>query len=378
MDVQKANSYSVVFTMQTPDSNNRKTARSSRLALAKVLLLSVVLASAADYSLLFWLKIPQTPTNFIGMYRRVGPESGPQVFCAGSSLTVSALSWSGVSTGLGQGIETWGVGGSSPDIWEEWQKQRPQSNVTIVGVSVYDLNEMHLADARANVVPLSRTIDDLRSSHVDSALWHRVLAQYPLKYVRFLLPTTGNADRVLVGLRDKAADLLGQRNSLAEHEGVALEPPPPILDAGESTSSVSEWSSAHLIRRLAVLRAENRGHHEFLNGPKDRALHRMLSQARKQGRVVLVVLPVSRPYMQEFIDKRTGAAFEEAIKQYMAIVPEATLVRLDLLPDISDPAYFSDLVHMNSLGRRLATQAFLKEVTHGASPRASDANSPVD
>ena len=364
--------------MQIPDSYNRETQRSDRWTLAMVLLLSLILASVADYALFFWLKVPRPPTRFIGIYRRAGPENGPQVFCAGSSLTEAALYWSKVSAALGQGIETWGVGGSSPDIWEQWQKQRPQSNVTIIGVSVYDLNEMHLADARANVVPFSRTIDDLSSSHVDSALSHRILTQYPLKYVRLVLPTAGNADKVLVGLRSKLAGLSGRQGGVAGREGVALQPPPPILDAGESTSAVSEWSPAYLIRRLAVLRAEDRGHHEFLNGPKNRALHRMLSQARNQGRVILVVLPVSRPYLEELLDERANAAFEEAIRQAMAIVPEATVVRLDHVPNISDPAYFADLVHMNSLGRGLATQAFLKEVTHTAAPRTRDANSPVN
>src|SRR6202043_3322349 len=106
----------------------------------------------------------------------VGPESCPQVFCAGSSLLGQAVVWSKVSEAMDQGIESWAVGGSSPDIWEQWQKQRPQSNVTLVGVSLYDLNEMHLAGARASVVPLSRTVDDLWSTHTDSALWHRILS----------------------------------------------------------------------------------------------------------------------------------------------------------------------------------------------------------
>jgi hypothetical protein len=355
--------------MQTLDSSNREVSYSNKLTLAIVLLLSFVIASVADYGLVSWLKVPRPPSSFIGVYRRAGPESGPQVFCAGSSLTESALSWSKVSAALEQGIETWGVGGSSPDIWEEWQKLRPQSNVTIVGISVYDLNEMHLADARANVVPLSRTLGDLWSSHVDPALSHRILTQYPLKYLRLLLPSAGNADKVLVGLRTKIASLRGrQGGGLAAHEGVSFQPPPPILDAGESTSSVSEWSPDYLLRRLAALRAEDRGHHEFLNGPKNRALHRLLSHARKQGRVILLVLPVSRPYTQEFIDGNTDADFEQAISQGMAIVPEATLIRLDRVPDISDPANFADLVHMNSLGRRFATEAFLKVVTHRGSP----------
>lgn len=250
--------------MRIPDSSRRKASRSKISTLAAVLFLSLVLAVVADYLLVLWLAIPQPGTSFLGIYRRVGPESGPQVFCAGSSLTVCALSWSQVSEAMGQGIETWGVAGSSPDIWEQWQKQRPQSNVTVIGVSLFDLNETHLADARACVVPLSRTVEDLWSTHPDSALSHRILSQYSLKYVRLLFPTAGDADKVLVGLRSKAAGLLGRQAGLAEHEGVMVEPPPPMLGATESTSSVNEWSSDHLIRRLAVLRAENRGQHEFL------------------------------------------------------------------------------------------------------------------
>src|SRR5215471_1750198 len=92
---------------------------------AVVLFLSLVLASCANYLLASWLQAFPTPggfNGFIGVYRRVGPEIGPQVLCAGSSLLVSALSWSEVSEGLGQGLETWGIGGSSPDVWEVWQE----------------------------------------------------------------------------------------------------------------------------------------------------------------------------------------------------------------------------------------------------------------
>ena len=356
---------SQVSAMRIPGSTRRKALRSKISTVATVLFLSLVVATVADYLLVLWLAIPQPGSSIV--HRRVGPESGPQVFCAGSSLMGLALSWSKVSRAMDQGIESWAVGGSSPDIWEQWQKQRPHSNVTLVGVSLYDLNEMHLADARASVVPLWRTVDDLWSTHTDSALSHRILSQYLLKFVRLLLPTAGNADKVLVGLRSKAADLLGQQASLEKQEGVVVEPPAPIMDAAESTSSLNDLSSGHLIRRLAVLRAENRGQHEFLKGPKNRALHRLLYQARNQGRVILVVLPVSKPYKQEFIDEATEAAFEEAISQATAIVPEATLIRLDRLPGISDPACFGDSVHMNSLGRRFATEAFLKEVKRSAS-----------
>jgi hypothetical protein len=338
--------------------------------LAGIAFLSLVLSSSASYFLAHWLGLPRS----IEIYRRVGPESGPQVFCAGSSLLIWSLSWREISESLGEGIENWSVGGSSPDIWEEWQQHMPLSNMTIIGVSVYDLNEMHLADDRAKIVPLPRTINDLWASDADSALSHRVLMQYALKYVRLLFPTAGYADKVLVGLRRKVAQALGLQASLDEHEGVLFEQEG-VLDAGESTIKVSDWSSARLLRRVALLRAENRGRHEFFNGPKSRAFPRMLFRARRQGRVIVVVLPVSRAYTEEFIDESTAAAFERAIHEAMAVAPEATLVRLDRVPGISDNGYFADLVHLNSYGRRVATQAFLMDVTKRGSQRALEATS---
>jgi len=359
--------------MHMSGSVRGNTSHPRRMRPAAVLLVSLVLASSANHLLAHWLGLSWT--EGMGIYRRVGPETGRQAFCAGSSLLVSGLSWSKVSEALGQGIETWGVGGSSPDIWEEWQHQRPLSNTMIIGVSVYDLNEMHLANDRATIVPLSRTINDLWASDADPALWHRVLTQYSLRYVRLLFPTAGNADQVQVGMRSKVAEQLRLQASLAEHEGVVFEPSPPLLDAGESTATVSEWSSARVLRRMAALRAENRGRHEFYKGPKRMALHRLLSQGRRQGCVIVVVLPVTREYSEAFLDESAIAAFERAVHEAMAIAPEATFVRLDRVPGISDPRYFSDLVHMNSFGRRLATEAFLTEVTHGGSQRMLDVTS---
>jgi len=325
--------------------------------------MSLALASAASHLLAAWLELSPPPSGYIGAYRRAGPEAGPQVFCAGSSLMVAALSWSEVSQAFGQGIETWSVAGSSPDIWEQWQQQRTRSTTTIIGVSVFDLNEMHVAPDRANIVPISQTIKDLWASHADSALWHRVLTQYALRSAQTFFPTAGNSDRALVGLRKKVAGLLGLDASLAQHEGVVVEPSPPALLAGETTASVADWSSGRLLRRIAALRAENRGQHEFFRGPKHMAFLRMLLRARQRGKVIVVVLPVAREYNDAFIDQRTSPNFERDIEEAAAVVPDATLVRLDRVPGISDSSHFQDLAHMNSLGRRVATQAFLAEVT---------------
>jgi hypothetical protein len=257
------------------------------------------------------------------------------------------------------------VAGSSPDIWEVSQQQRPLSNTTIIGVSVYDLNEMRLSDDRANIVPLARTINDLWASGTEPLLSRRILAQYALKSVRLLFPTAGKADKVLVGVRRKVAEQLGLQASLEEHEGVVLQPSGSVLESGESTMKVSDWSPARVLRRIAALRAENRGRHEFFNGPKRIGFHRMLSQARRQGHVIVVVLPVAKAYLEAFVDESVAAEFERALGEAMADVPEATLVRLDRVRGISDHGYFADLVHLNSFGRRVATQAFLTEALGG-------------
>jgi hypothetical protein len=263
---------------------------------------------------------------------------------------------------LGQGIENWSVGGSSPEIWEVFEQQRRHPKMTIIGVSVYDLNEMRLAPDRASYVSLSQTISDLWASGAEPALSHRILTQYALSYVRLLFPTAGDADRVLVGVRRKVAEQLGLQASLEEHEGILFQPSG-VLDAGESTTKVSDWSVAKILRRIEALRVENRGRHEFFKGPKSMAFHRMLFRARRQGRVIVVVLPVSRAYAKAFLDENVLAAFERALDEAMEIVPEATLVRLDRVPGISDHSNFFDLVHMNSSGRRMATPAFLMEMS---------------
>src|SRR5215831_7944610 len=128
-----------VVELQTPASVRGSTRHPRWMQTAGVLFMSLALASAASHLLAAWLELSPPPSGYIGAYRRAGPEAGPQVFCAGSSLMVAALSWSEVSQAFGQGIETWSVAGSSPDIWEQWQQQRTRSTTTIIGVSVFDL-----------------------------------------------------------------------------------------------------------------------------------------------------------------------------------------------------------------------------------------------
>jgi len=342
--------------------------RPSLKKLGLIVLLGVVLSSAANHALAHWLGLSRTApwARAEAVYRRIGPQSGPQIFCAGSSLLVSGLSWPEVSDSLGQGVENWTVAGSSPEVWEVFQQQSRASNLTIIGISVYDLNEMRLTPERANFVPLGATMADMWSSRTDSDLRHRILNQYAISYVRVLYPLAGDADKVLIEVRTKAADLLGQKASLQEREGIVVEKKG-VLDVQDTSTSLGDWSSARVLRRLEALRAENHGIHLFSAGPKNRALRRVLLRAQQQGRVIVVVLPVSRYYADAFLNQSSLNVFEQSLRQDMASTPEATLVRLDQVPGISDNKYFFDLVHLNSSGRQMATQLFLKEVNKSAS-----------
>lgn len=336
--------------------------------LAVIALFSLVLSSVANHALAHWLGLSRNApwTGASALYRRIGPESGPQVFCAGSSLLVSGLSWPRVSESLGEGVENWTVAGSSPEVWEVFQQRKRISDVTIIGVSVYDLNEMRLTPERASFVPLTATLADLWSSKPDADLRRRILTQYGMAYLQILYPVAGNADKVLVGLRKKIADLLGLQNGLEQHEGVVVERNG-VLEVEDGDTNVSEWSPGRVLRRLESLRADTHGAHDFSAGPKSRALRRVLSRAQEQGRVIVVVLPVSQYYADAFLDKASIAKFDNALQNDMSVAPQATVVRLDRTPGISDNKYFFDLVHMNSSGRQVATSALLKTLDEGAS-----------
>jgi hypothetical protein len=271
------------------------------------------------------------------------------------------LEWSEVSHVLGKGIENWGVGGSSPEIWEVSQKAASQSDLMIVGVSLFDMNEHHLSAFRAAIVPLGQTIRDLWDSGADWQFARRVLGQYPWVYVRRAFPTAGNADAVLVGVRAAIRAKLAGAGAAEDEETAMFLPREPVLQFGKSTARVGDWPAARLVRRLDLLRAENGGKHAF-DGPKRLALHRMLLRAAEHGRVIIVVLPVSPPYVDEFVTAAVTSDFDRAISEAGALVPGTVVVRLDRVPGLSTSDHFSDLVHLNSAGREVATMAFLSKL----------------
>jgi hypothetical protein len=294
-------------------------------------------------------------------YRRIGPSDGPQVFCAGSSLLQFGLSWPEVSATIGQGVENWGVGGSSPDIWEVSQGSASNSNLMIVGVSAYDLNEHHLCNFRAHIVPINQTLHDLWHLKTGWPFSKRVLSQYPLAWLRVLFPTAGQSDAVLVGLRRKLRDFTGSTPTADDQANALILPSKAILKFGDTTEKLSDWPVDKALRRMALQRNEIHGMHGF-DGLKKLAFLRMLERARQRGRAIVVVMPVSPSYAREFLKPDVVRSFESALADARKAAPQALFVRLDQVDALHSDEYYSDFVHLNAAGRRIATEAFLKQL----------------
>ena len=236
------------------------------------------------------------------------------------------------------------------------QPRSPEAVTTFVGVSIYDLNEVSVCDFRADLVPLSQTASDLWISGSDVAFARRMFAWYAMTWSRKAFPTAGRSDHVIFGLRDQARVALqsvGSRTMPAEQElNVASDFVP--------AEKLSDWPQDRLVRRLAVMRASQGS--PWFSGPKHLALLRLLRQARRQGRVMVFVLPVSPRYRSELLSPDDTRRFEASLAAAIEAVPEATWVRLDHDPRLdSDDCYF-DLVHVNLHGRNLVTPALLAAV----------------
>ena len=326
------------------------------VSLLLVVAASVAVAAAANHVLAVSIGIGRGAD-----YRRIGPVSGPQVLCIGSSVLRYSLAWPDVSAVLGQGIEHTNVAGSTPEIWEVFQRQALNTDTTIVGLSPYDLNEYRIGTGHAFVVPLSQTVHDLRESGASWGFSRRVLSEYPMAYARVLFPTAGESNKVLVGVRRLIRQALKLSSSSEDAARVLALPKEPLLDFGGDEGKLSDLARDRVLRRLSLLRAENRGMHAF-HGPKQLALRRIMDRASQLGRVILVVLPVSSDYRREFLPPHAAEQFDQAVADALARVPDAVVVRLDRVPELRSDDYFTDFVHMNSAGRAIATKVFTEAI----------------
>lgn len=323
------------------------------LKLALILCMAVALGSAASHATIRWLGIKASH----GGYRHYGSEGlKAMTILHGSSIAWDGLDWGQISDVQGSAIESWITPGSSPAEWEVEHRRSPQLNHAIIVVSPYDLNEYWLCDFRADIVSLGQSIEDLQYCGSDRQLCKRILSQYPQTFTRKLFPTIGRSDGVMVGVRAKLYELV----SGAANEEIDA---PKLSSAKTSEVAVklSDWSASRLQRRLVLMRTGFQGKHAF-NGPKKLALERLLQRAGQQGRVVLVVMPVSPIYRKEFLGPQVMQEFEQALAEMQQRNPQTSLIRLDRLPDLDNDATFSDLVHLNMYGQQIATAALLPQL----------------
>jgi hypothetical protein len=337
----------------TPILNQAGKSRWSDLAVIACVV--VAIASVVSHSIVRLMGIRSTFSS----YRVYGDERRQtRGILHGSSLAYGGIDWGQVSVHEGYVIESRATPGSSPSEWEiQDLRHSPGVTNTFIVLSVYDLNESILCDFRANLVPLTKTIGDLRASNADWPTWKRLLSQYGVMSIRTLFPTAGRADGVMTGIRDWARKALGRRDTGAG-EGVKFG----ATGASTISERLSEWDKARLQRRLISMRSACLGVHRY-DGVKSVALKRMAARAHARGEVTFIVVPVSATYYKEFVTPAVAASFETALTDFVKHSPETRIVRLDKLPGIENNDLFSDLVHLNMFGQKIATQALLAELS---------------
>lgn len=327
-----------------------------------IILAGCVLSCAiASHIAVSWLRISVT----YGGYHHYGT-SGKEAHTIlhGSSLAYDGIDWGLVSENMGEPIESWATPGSSPAEWEVMHRRSPKATFAFIVVSPYDLNENFLCESRANIVSLWQAVADLVKADSEWTFCKRVISQYPMSIVRTIFPTVGRADGVMTGIRYKLHRIL--RGSSNASAGDA--PKFGSTGSSEVTEKLSEWPAARLQRRLVLMRSSCQGRHSF-NGPKKMSLERLLKSADIQGNVVLIVMPVSPIYRKEFINAQINSDFESQLSSLQAICSRSTLIRLDNLKELQDSAMFSDLVHLNMFGQRIATAALLERLETGVAKK---------
>ena len=334
-----------------------RSAMNYKVQFGVIALAAMTITSGISHFVVRWLHI----RTVVVSHRIIGDcGAKPFAYLAGSSLMLDALSVDRVSMELRHGIETWFVAGSSPSEWEPFQSLAPDARITLVGVSAYDLNEEFLCDFRSEVVPLGQAVRDLAAARSSWPFITRVLSEYPLQYLRILFPTAGRSDGVMGGLKEQLREPL--RPWIAFESDVG--PKVPLLDGGGldyKRERISDWSAGYLLRSVEKLRSACQDRHSF-DGTKNLALLRILERGRRQGRVIVVVLPVSAAYKNGFFTAKTVRKFEDALHAAQLAVPDVFWIRLDQIPQLSSNEYFWDVVHLNTFGQQIATDAFLEQM----------------
>jgi hypothetical protein len=324
------------------------------LQLVFVLTVAVVIAATGSHWLTGWLKIKTKAAQPVTIGK---PNGKPPAFLAGSSLADYGISWDQISTQADTEIKVWGIAGGSPVEFEQFQKQVPEARTTFIVVSVYDLDEAMICDFRAELVPLSRTIQTLMAIHADWSYSERALSQYPMTWLRTLFPTLGRSRGLMGLMRFKIIDLAKTSSpTSATQAGPTIRFGKGTTDDEYRQQRLSDWSGSKIISKLVAMRDDFQGSQSF-NGPKRLAFERMLQYAGQRGRTIVIVLPVSPAYSKEFMSPALVREFEAALTDAQHSAPRSEWLPLDQLPGLASNENFCDLIHLNVFGNRIATEA---------------------
>src|SRR5262245_13494285 len=103
-----------------------------------VLAAAIAIAAIGSHFVASWVKVK---TKAAQPFTFENSSGNPPAFLAGSSVANYGISWEQISTQLNTKIRVWGIAGGSPFEWEQFQKQVPEAQTTIIIVSAIDLDE---------------------------------------------------------------------------------------------------------------------------------------------------------------------------------------------------------------------------------------------
>jgi hypothetical protein len=279
----------------------------------------------------------------------------PAATIGGSSLTFYGIEWNTLAQQLDAGMIGWGVPAGSVHELEILQRRPPPPGKwTFLGVSLFDLNENYISDFRADIVPVGEAFSSLRASQSSWAHSKRVLAQYPMKYIREVFPTAGRSMAVMVGIRAELKGLLRRQPNSGE------EPDRAVLSSQSNPhqEGIDAWAPARRLRNLGTMRART-GSELVYGGQKWLSLLRYVERGTESGQVILVVIPESPTYRAELVAPAAIQQFEARLGELHQRFPNLVCVRLDQVPELRSDALYWDLVHLNAPGQEIATKVLL-------------------
>lgn len=322
--------------------------------MAGVLAGALALTALVSHVVGSWLGVGFEPIS----HGVVGRSDRPHVRVYGSSLTLFGLDYEKLGQTLDRSVAGTFVPRGSPCEIEVLLDSQPDDGTPLwLGVSLFDLNENVVADHRAALVPMARTLQDLAQAPVAWTLKKRIVSGYVALPFARIFPTAGKSIAVMTGLRRRARGLLhASRDEGDADAALTLD----LARVPATAESIADWTAATRLRVLGNYRTTGIDRHEF-RGPKWRALQRL--SERYGARLTVIVFPLSPLYEAEFDPGGHARARLVELLDGLERAGQGThFVRLDRLPALANNAAYYDPVHLNAPGRSLATRAVLSDL----------------